>query len=732
MKRIIVGLAFWILACAGADAQNVVPIVNGAPVSTGNPMPIIGSISATTSATAAATLSSGLTPGSNAIYESLGGGLYVQPVFGSASGSGTQVDATHGLPVNIVAGAGSGGTAIADGATFTEASTSFTPIGGEYVSGGGANCTTGKGCTVQMTIDRMAYVNIGKVGGAATGTAGSAGTGVLTVQGIASMTPLLINPGTIATWGLATVGAGSAPTNALVGGAIYNSTPITVTNTQSAALQSDANGFLKVNVAASVAPAGIAQGATYSAQTFTPVMGLASTNAPTATNGDLWALSISPSSGGVRIDLKDSASNTNAFLVTGTGGTFPVTGTFYQATQPVSIASGQVVSGAFATGAMVDLLTFQGSKAPGTAAANSLLAGGEYVSAGVTLTTGQQAALQLDASGNLNVNIKAGAGSGGTAIADGATFTEASTSFTPVGGEYVSGGGASCTTGKGCTVQMTIDRMAYVNIGKVGGAATGTAGSAGTGVLTVQGIASMTPISVSIASGGIASGAIAAGAVSAGAFVSGSVLSGAYASGSLASGAVVDITNGTDTAYAGSGSTSLDGYLKGIYNGITSAVPSQAVKVPIGGVGLCDGGNGATNPCTTAATVKAASTAAAATDTSVVVQINSAEQPNVPVFNGANFYVTIAASQTAQVLQSSTGATGDYLSHCTIVPATTAPGVVTILDNSTAIYSYPGGGTTALLTLVPFTIPVGAKSVSGAWKVTTGANVSVVCVGKFS
>ena len=100
--------------------------------------------------------------------------------------------------------------------------------------------------------------------------------------------------------------------------------------------------------------------------------------------------------------------------------------------------------------------------------------------------------------------------------------------------------------------------------------------------------------------------------------------------------------------------------------------------------------------------------------------------------NGASTYQTIAASQTAQVLQTSTGATGDYLSHCTIVPATTAPGVVTILDNATAIYSYPGGGTTALLSLIPFTIPVGAVSTSGAWKVTTGANVSVVCVGKFS
>jgi len=41
----------------------------------------------------------------------------------------------------------------------------------------------------------------------------------------------------------------------------------------------------------------------------------------------------------------------SAWLVTGTGGTFPVTGTFWQATQPVSVASGAVASGAYAPGA---------------------------------------------------------------------------------------------------------------------------------------------------------------------------------------------------------------------------------------------------------------------------------------------------------------------------------------------------------------------------------------------
>lgn len=60
-----------------------------------------------------------------------------------------------------------------------------------------------------------------------------------------------------------------------------------------------------------------------------------------------------------------------------------------------------------------------GTKAPGTAAANSLLAGGVYTSGGITLTTGQQAALQFDSTGHLQVT----GGGGGTQFAEDAAHT---------------------------------------------------------------------------------------------------------------------------------------------------------------------------------------------------------------------------------------------------------------------------------------------------------------------
>lgn len=75
-------------------------------------------------------------------------------------------------------------------------------------------------------------------------------------------------------------------------------------------------------------------------------------------------------------------------------------------TQAVSIASGQVASGAFAAGSMVDLLTMRGTVAAGTAAANSILGGIVYNSTVPALTTGQQVASQSDTTGSIQVNAE--------------------------------------------------------------------------------------------------------------------------------------------------------------------------------------------------------------------------------------------------------------------------------------------------------------------------------------
>lgn len=107
---------------------------------------------------------------------------------------------------------------------------------------------------------------------------------------------------------------------------------------------------------------------------------------------------------------------------------------------------------------------------------------------------------------------------------------------------------------------------------------------------------------------------------------------------------------------------------------------------------------------------------------------SKAASASFSVTPGGLEYETVAASQTAQAL-GATGATGDYLSHVVIQPTTTAAGTTTILDNATVIFTFTAG---TLADLRPIIVPVNAFSVSGAWKITTGANVTATGFGDFT
>lgn len=94
-------------------------------------------------------------------------------------------------------------------------------------------------------------------------------------------------------------------------------------------------------------------------------------------------------------------------------------------------------------------------------------------------------------------------------------------------------------------------------------------------------------------------------------------------------------------------------------------------------------------------------------------------------------YELVAASQTAQVLgdKSATTITGSILERLIIVPETTAAGTVAIKDGSdTAINVFVAGTLSDLHTII---VPIGARSKTGSWQVTTGANVHVIAVGRF-
>jgi hypothetical protein len=90
------------------------------------------------------------------------------------------------------------------------------------------------------------------------------------------------------------------------------------------------------------------------------------------------------------------------------------------------------------------------------------------------------------------------------------------------------------------------------------------------------------------------------------------------------------------------------------------------------------------------------------------------------------FYETVAASQTAQVL-GVTGGVGDTLMRLIITVTTSATSQVTLLDGATSYIIVP-----AVTPVGVYQIDINAVSVSGAWKITTGAGVSVMGVGNFS
>lgn len=157
----------------------------------------------------------------------------------------------------------------------------------------------------------------------------------------------------------------------------------------------------------------------------------------------------------------DGSGNLRAFKVSTTG-VISVDGS--AVTQPVSAASLPLPTGA-ATAA--NQTSSQGSAGGGTAAANSLLMGGVYNTAAPTLTNGQQASLQFDSSGNLKTN-------GTSTISGTVAATQSGTwNITNVSGTV------SLPTGASTAAKQP---------------ALGTAGSASSDVLTVQGIASMTAL----------------------------------------------------------------------------------------------------------------------------------------------------------------------------------------------------------------------------------------------
>ncbi|MFZ2105209.1 MAG: hypothetical protein WAV18_07465, partial [Roseiarcus sp.] len=195
------------------------------------------------------------------------------------------------------------------------------------------------------------------IAGSAPGTAGSASTNVVTAQGIASMTPFLVNPGTAANWGVVGQASTTSGQSGQLGlGAVTTAAP-SYTTAQSDPLSLDTSGNLRVNCTTGCSSSGgssLADEGTYTQGTtsFTVAGGFFNSSITNLTSGQAGAVRLTN-------DRKMMTDQPNSEVAIG--------------------------------GA--------------TAATDALQAGGVYNSSAPTLTTGQGAALQLTAAGSLHATI---------------------------------------------------------------------------------------------------------------------------------------------------------------------------------------------------------------------------------------------------------------------------------------------------------------------------------------
>lgn len=148
----------------------------------------------------------------------------------------------------------------------------------------------------------------------------------------------------------------------------------------------------------------------------------------------------------------------------------------------VNIAAAQTLATVTTVGT-VSAVTAVGTITPGTAATSlgkaedavhttgdvGVLALGVSRAANTTLVSadGDYAPFQVDASGNLKVAIISGAGSGGTALADNATFTRGTTSATPIAG-VVETSAPTLTNGNAGTLSLTTAGAVRVSVASGG------------------------------------------------------------------------------------------------------------------------------------------------------------------------------------------------------------------------------------------------------------------------
>lgn len=340
----------------------------------------------------------------------------------------------NALRVSIVSGAGSGGTAITDEAAYTEASSSFTPIGGVFNDSLASDPSAGQGAAVRITSDRAFHVNLRGSTGTELGTSGA---------------PVRTDP--------------TGTTTQPVSGTVAVSGSVTVDSELPAAVALSSD-----NVSNPTAPAVGAFGLYFDGSTWDRIRG-------DSTDGLLVNL-------GANNDVSATVSGPTAHDSPVTGSPVLMAGTS-SAAAPTSVsADGDVVRAWYLrNGAAAVQLTASGTLITGDSSGldvdTELPAAAALADAEASATAVPSVGTRLMGfngttwdrirtanTGRLQVDIVSGAGSGGTASADDSAFTIGSSNGTPMMGLFDDTSTDSVDENDVGVLRMTADRKLLTRV----------------------------------------------------------------------------------------------------------------------------------------------------------------------------------------------------------------------------------------------------------------------------
>lgn len=385
------------------------------------------------------------------LYNSLGIELSVQNgVAIPASTSGILIDGYDGTNSRLIAVDTSGRLEIVGPATA-----GATPAGNPLYVGG--QVTTSAPTYSNNTVNVLSLDTSGNLRVTGSGTAGSPGTEVLTVQGISGGTALPVSiSGTVTVTNAAngSIGTAAPSTATYVGALVTTAAESGLTSGDMYALNLTTTGQLRID---GVYPLATAVG---TAVDMAQVGGVVTTAVPTYSNNTVNALSLD-GYGNLRVTGSGTAGSPNAGVLT-------VQGISGGTALPVSV-SGTITTTNAANGSI-------GAAAPSTAT---------YMGALVTtaaesgLTSGDMYALNLTTTGQLRID----------GVYPLATAVATAVDMAQVGGVV--------TTSAPTYTTATVNALSLDTSGNLRVTGSGTAGSPGTEVLTVQGVSGGTAIPVS-------------------------------------------------------------------------------------------------------------------------------------------------------------------------------------------------------------------------------------------